>query len=141
VQNLVQKGGKSSYTFQYDDLYQLTGATGEWGKPRIAADKFTLSMSYDSIHNITQKNQYAYKQFSSGGKTPNVAVTYDWNYAYASGKPHAASQIGDRTFLYDLNGNQAGWDSVNSYANRRMTRIIWARRLTPPIGRVRFIST
>ncbi len=47
VQNLVQKGGKSSYTFQYDDLYQLTAATGEWGKPRIAANKFTLSMSYD----------------------------------------------------------------------------------------------
>jgi hypothetical protein len=32
----VQKGGKSSYTLQYDDLYQLTAATGEWGKPRIA---------------------------------------------------------------------------------------------------------
>ncbi len=119
VQNLAQKGGKTSYTFTYDDLYQLTAATGEWAKPYIAANKFTLSMSYDSIHNITRKNQYAYKQFSFGSQTPNVAVTYDWSYAYASGKPHAASLIGNRAFLYDLNGNQAGWDATDSYANRR----------------------
>jgi RHS repeat-associated protein len=122
IQNLLQKGGKTSYTFQYDDLYQLTSATGAWTKPYIAAEKFTLSMSYDSIHNITRKNQYTYKEFSYGTKFPNVALTYDWNYTYASGKPHAASKVGDRTFLYDLNGNQAGWDSTINYTNRRM---IW----------------
>ncbi len=39
-------------------------------------------MAYDSIHNITSKNQRAYKQFSNGAQTPNVVVSYDWAYTY-----------------------------------------------------------
>ena len=41
-------------------------------------------------------------------------------YAYAGGRPHAASQVGIHTFKYDLDGNQAGWNATNSGQNRVM---------------------
>ena len=49
-----------------------------------------------------------------------MALTYDYPYAYAGGRPHAASQAGNHAFLYDLDGNQAGWNATDSYQNRRM---------------------
>ena len=59
-----------------------------------------------------------------GGDPVNVdkKITYDWGYQYNSSRPHAATLIGDRTFLYDLNGNQVGWDSNTSGQQRR---IVW----------------
>jgi RHS repeat-associated protein len=36
-------------------------------------------------------------------------------------KPHAPSRIGERTFAYDANGNQAGWVSTTSGQRRRNT--------------------
>ena len=78
-------------------------------------------MSYDGIHNITRKTQTAFNQLSNGSTTPNVALSYDYSYAYAGGWPHAASQAGNHAFLYDLDGNQAGWNATDSYQNRRMT--------------------
>jgi hypothetical protein len=53
---------------------------------------------------------------------PNVRFPCDYGYTYVSGKPHAASLVGNRAFLYHLNGNQAGWDATNSGANRRNVR-------------------
>ena len=105
----------------YDDLYQLTSATGAFAKPSQATQKFTLSMAYDGIHNITHKTQTAFLALSNGSTTPNVALSYDYPYAYAGGRPHAASQVGNHAFLYDLDGNQAGWNATDSYQNRRMT--------------------
>ena len=77
-------------------------------------------MAYDGIHNITHKTQTAFNALSNGSTTPNVALTYDYPYAYAGGRPHAASQAGNHAFLYDLDGNQAGWNATDSYQNRRM---------------------
>ena len=65
-------------------------------------------MSYDGIHNITRKTQTSFNVWSTGAKTPNLPLTYDWTYAYAGGRPHAASQIGNHTFQCDADGNQAG---------------------------------
>ena len=120
VPTAVTKGGATSYSFGYDDLYQLTSATGAFAKPSQATQKFTLSMAYDGIHNITHKTQTAFLALSNGSTTPNVALTYDYPYAYAGGRPHAASQVGNHAFLYDLDGNQAGWNATDSYQNRRM---------------------
>ena len=120
VPTAITKGGATSYSFGYDDLYQLTSATGAFAKPSQATQKFTLSMAYDGIHNITHKTQTAFNLLSNGSTTPNVALTYDYPYAYAGGRPHAASQVGNHAFLYDLDGNQAGWNATDSYQNRRM---------------------
>jgi YD repeat-containing protein len=125
VPTSITKGGTTAYSFGYDDLYQLTSSTGAFAKPGLATQKFTLAMSYDGIHNITRKTQTAFNQLSNGSKTPNVALSYDYAYAYAGGRPHAASQAGNHAFLYDLDGNQAGWNATDSYQNRRMT---WSKR-------------
>ena len=45
VPTAVTKGGATSYSFGYDDLYQLTSATGAFAKPSQATQKFTLSMA------------------------------------------------------------------------------------------------
>jgi RHS repeat-associated protein len=111
-------GCQTAFSFGYDDLYQLTSSTATCAKQGKPTDKFTLSMSYDSIHNITRKSQNAVKLLGSA-TVPNVTVSYDWTYTYGGTRPHAASQIGNRRFLYDLNGNQAGWDATDSGQNRR----------------------
>ena len=58
-------------------------------------------MAYDGIHNITRKTQTAFNLWSTGAKTPNTSLSYDNAYAYAGGRPHAASQVGIHTFKYD----------------------------------------
>ena len=121
VPTSITKGGATAYSFGYDDLYQLTSSTGAFAKPGMATQKFTLAMAYDGIHNITHKTQTAFNLLSNGSTTPNVALSYDYPYAYAGGRPHATSQAGNHAFLYDLDGNQAGWNATNSYQNRRMT--------------------
>lgn len=50
-------GGASRQTFQYDDLYRLTGATGRYQKSDNKVDSYTMSLGYDSIHNATRKEQ------------------------------------------------------------------------------------
>ena len=86
----------------------------------MPTQQFSLAMSYDGIHNITHKTQTSFNVWSTGAKTPNLPLTYDWTYAYAGGRPHAASQIGNHAFKYDLDGNQAGWNATDSGQNRVM---------------------
>ena len=116
------KGGQSDYTFGYDDLYQLTTANGEYRYPKNKTERFTLDMAYDEIHNIVDKDQLAGRVKKNGSIQEDKKITYDWGYQYNSSRPHAATLIGDRTFLYDLNGNQVGWDSNTSGQQRR---IVW----------------
>ncbi len=75
-------GGTTAYTFGYDNLYELTSATGAFTKPNVPVQKFTLAMSYDGIHNITHKTQTAFNLLSNGSKTPNLPLTYDSAYTY-----------------------------------------------------------
>ncbi len=115
-------GGTTAYSFGYDNLYELTSAAGAFTKPNVPVQKYTLAMSYDGIHNITHKTQTAFNLLSNGSKTPNVPLTYDWAYAYGGSLPHAATQVGDHLFQYDLDGNQAGWTATDSKQNRV---IVW----------------
>ncbi|MDO9384542.1 MAG: SpvB/TcaC N-terminal domain-containing protein [Hyphomicrobiaceae bacterium] len=114
-------GGQTAYTFGYDDLHQLTASAGTYTTLPNKTEKFTLSLAYDEIHNITSKDQLAGSLKNNNTIQPDKKITYDWDYDYGSTKPHAATHIGDRTFLYDLNGNQAGWDSDKSGQKRRIT--------------------
>ena len=113
-------GGTTAYTFGYDNLCELSPATGAFAKPNVPTQEFSLAMSYDGIHNITRKTQTSFNLWASGAKTPNLPLSYDYPYAYAGGRPHAASQIGTLAYLYDLDGNQAGWNDTRSAQNRRM---------------------
>ena len=114
-------GGPSSQAFVYDDLSRLTAAAGTYrfapGKDRT----YSLSLSYDTIHNITQKDQT-----DTIYNTPNKGIsqhdtTYSTGYTYGQ-RPHALVHADGRTFTYDEDGNQAGWDSDKSGQRRT---IVW----------------
>ena len=102
-------GGKTSHIYSYDDLYRLTEASGEF-KGKTESGNYTLSMQYDIMGNILQKNQ----QHSINDSEQN-ATSYDFEYKYEGLQPSVVTEIGDRVFTYDLNGNQSSWlDSVSN---------------------------
>ncbi|MFI9816522.1 SpvB/TcaC N-terminal domain-containing protein [Saccharothrix variisporea] len=50
-------GGPSKQTYRYDDLYRLTSATGEYKDKDNKLDRYSMTLAYDSIHNLTSKSQ------------------------------------------------------------------------------------
>ncbi|ONI90753.1 sugar-binding protein [Saccharothrix sp. ALI-22-I] len=50
-------GGPSTQTYTYDDLYRLTSARGEYTYADNKLDRYSLDMSYDTIHNVLTKDQ------------------------------------------------------------------------------------
>lgn len=107
--NTVIAPGPDVQNFLYDDLYQMTSATGNYqgcacgcGNSRL----YTLTMQYDAIGNILQKTQNDTIVQPSGTSTKQVATTYDNPYQYkTTGKPHAPSSIGNESISYDNDGN------------------------------------
>ncbi|HKI02567.1 MAG TPA: glycohydrolase toxin TNT-related protein [Thermoanaerobaculia bacterium] len=110
-------GGPSTQTFAYDDLYQLVGAQGTWRTAPNKVSSYTLALSYDEAGDLVAKNQL-HEVASGGNAQPQLKTTYNWAYAYGGAQPHAPTQIGTRTFHYDLNGNQTGWESGTNGARR-----------------------
>ncbi|WP_257456314.1 SpvB/TcaC N-terminal domain-containing protein [Archangium lipolyticum] len=126
-------GGRVEQSFVYDDLYRLTNATGTWFQPPGKRNEYSYALQYNDIHNIRSKNQQHWIRNRSDSKPiPQHKTTYAWNYDYGSAKPHAATHIGDRTFFYDDNGNQTGWDDDR---NGQRRTIVWDEE-----NRVRSIS-
>ncbi|MDY6930127.1 MAG: RHS repeat-associated core domain-containing protein, partial [Pseudomonadota bacterium] len=82
---------------------------------------FTLSMGYDTIHNITRKTQVDVLRQPSGQEVTQKKTTYDWTYRYDGQQPHAPTHLGDRTFTYDANGNQLGWTHDQNGTRRSIT--------------------
>jgi RHS repeat-associated protein len=113
-------GGETHYTFAYDDLYRLTGSDGNLKQPDTE-HTYTLSMAYDSIHNIVSKNQHHMRIGKNGDSIDEKKTTYTYQYEYASSKPHAPTHIGDRAFTYDANGNQTGWQSDLNKTERKIS--------------------
>ncbi|MFZ5562400.1 MAG: SpvB/TcaC N-terminal domain-containing protein [Pseudomonadota bacterium] len=132
-------GGPTQQTFAYDDLYRLTNANGHWTNWQGHQERYALNLKYDTIHNLTKKTQ-THERRPNGdvqgctsvagagcaGATsnwlPEKKTSYDWAYAYTSNKPHAATHIGERSFGYDANGNQLGWDHDK---NGQRRGIVW----------------
>jgi RHS repeat-associated protein len=109
-------GGTSEYTYNYDDLYRLTTATGSY---KSANDEHTynLAMAYNSVGGITNKTQSHLRKGVEQKKT-----TYNSTYTYGQTQPHTPVHIGDQTYTYDANGNQAGWTDDRSGQRRQ---IMW----------------
>jgi RHS repeat-associated protein len=105
----MQVGGPSTQTFTYDDLYRLTHAEGSYQSRNPRLDRYRYDVAYDTIHNITRKTQVQ-EMVSGGNTTVQGKTTYDYNYAYGSSKPHAATTIGLYTLAYDANGNMVSRD-------------------------------
>jgi RHS repeat-associated protein len=115
-----QVGGPSHQTFAYDDLYRLTHAQGEYTSRGPKTDRYTVDLSYDSIHNITDKNQQQTLD-TNGNAVVQKKTTYDYGYTYGSGRPHAASALGPYTMAYDANGNLIS----RSQQPRPTRQLIW----------------
>lgn len=101
--------GPTSFTFGYDDLYQLTAATGKYNGCACGCDnerRFTMGLDYDPIGNIKRKTQNDVIAWPSGRVDQQAATTYDQVYAYTSGRPHAPTRVGTLDIAYDANGNQ-----------------------------------
>jgi RHS repeat-associated protein len=115
-------GGPTRQTFVYDDLYRLTQASGTYGFNPSKTQTYSMVMAYDSIHNIVSKSQSDIVTQPSGTQIPQKKTSYLFNYAYSSSHPHAPTHIGNRTFTYDANGNQLGWDNDDNGTRRT---IVW----------------
>lgn len=178
-------GGPSVQTFNYDDLYQVTSAWGEYRDKDNKLDRQQLTLTYDSIHNTTSKDQLHEIVVNPGTATSTVTAassqtvltdepvtdpatdpttdpttdpalepvgpveepvedptlveptvtdgkpqvqkktTYEYGYAYASGKPHAASAIGPVTQAYDQNGNLVDTVNTEPPAPGKRRQLVW----------------
>ncbi|MCG8915240.1 sugar-binding protein [Actinokineospora sp. PR83] len=165
-------GGPSVQTYGYDDLYRVTSASGNYRNKDNKLDRYSTTLAYDSINNLTAKNQRheivvnptsspvavqeppatlvdepitdpatgqplgpieppdepVYQPAAAQpGENAQVQkdTTYDYNYAYASGKPHAPSAIGPINQAYDANGNLI--DTVNTLppAPGKRRQLVW----------------
>jgi len=114
-------GGPTSQTFSYDSIVQLTQASGTYTTAPNAMSTYTLGLTYDNIGNLTAKNQL--HQTGPGGKLTEKKTTYNVAYSYntTGARPHAPTRIGDRTFHYDANGNQTGWETDGNGTVRTLT--------------------
>jgi len=113
-------GGSTTQNFTYDNLYQLKTANGNWENRIGHLERYNLDMAYDSIHNITQKTQLHERDPADGNWLTQAKTSYDWTYDYNASQPHASNHIGNRTFSYDANGNQTGWDNDNNGTRRNI---------------------
>jgi RHS repeat-associated protein len=96
-------GGPWLKTYTYDDLYRLTSSTGRHATTPDAANTYTFSQTYDTIHNITRKVQS--NEFKG---SVNPQTSYDFTYTYAaagSARPHGPTAIGLFDITHDANGN------------------------------------
>ena len=70
-------GGPWAKTYAYDDLYRLTTSTGRHETTPNAANIYTFSQTYDTIHNISKKTQT--NEFKS---SVQPQTTYDYTFTY-----------------------------------------------------------
>ena len=117
-----EMGGPTSQTFAYDDLDQLTSASGSYDFAPGKQNAYALDHTYDAIGNLVSKDQVNTVTESSGQTNPLHTTTYSSSYTYGSSRPHAATAIGERTYSYDASGNLTGWDDTTNGTRRR---IVW----------------
>jgi RHS repeat-associated protein len=117
----------TSFTYDYDRLYQLTHVDGLNQDMSNKRSRYSLDYAYDEIGNIAQKSQQDFREqaSASGVFQPGQAVagtSYRLDYQYAGAGPHAAShvdettpnnQLDGRDLAHDGDGNQTGWTFRN----------------------------
>ncbi len=112
-------GGTSQQTFVYDDLYQLTHATGTYNFAPGKHRDYTYDLVYNNLGNIVQKSQTD-TVFNNPKGTPQAKTTYTQLYAY-NAAAHQPTHIGGKTYTYDADGNLTGWTDDASGQNRTVT--------------------
>ncbi|WP_437646447.1 SpvB/TcaC N-terminal domain-containing protein [Sorangium sp. So ce362] len=112
--------------FAYDDLYQLTEASGTYQERGNEQQGYTLDIAYDVLGNVKKKGQEVARYVPKWGapgewqkQEPIRERTYRNEYRYAGPRPHAANQVDEfvvaetqprlRELFYDANGNHKEW--------------------------------
>ncbi len=91
--NRAKLGGKSSHTYEYDELNRLVHASGK-----------AKSASYDMVMSFGQMSEPLTKVQKVDSTT--TAKSYNFAYKYEdSSHPTAPTQIGHDHYTYDANGN------------------------------------
>jgi hypothetical protein len=85
---------------------------------------YTLKMQYSPTGRILRKDQVTQKKASNNNNwIADAPTTYDLVYKYDDDNhPHAFTNVDNRTYSYDANGNQSGWDHDKNGTRRH---IIW----------------
>jgi len=104
---------KNSYqNYDYDDLNRLVSADGQYTKESWQpffdnrTNSYTNAFSYDTIGNITSKNQVNKALYPDTGELKTlINTTYNRAYSYTGKQPHAVTRAGELSFTYDANGN------------------------------------
>ncbi len=103
-----RRSGAVSYTYDYDDLYRLTTATGAAKSRPGVNDSFKTTYAFDEIHNMTRLDQKHWLTTANDPENETAhppQTNHDFDYVYGSAAPHQATKIGDRNLVYDANGN------------------------------------
>ncbi len=111
-----EKGGPSTQTFTYDDLYRLTRATGSYSFPPSKTRTYTIDMTYDDAGRVVQK-----KQVDKIGILTQAPTTYTLGSQYNGAQEHAPTRVGNRTYTWDADGNLTSWKVDKSTTRRTMT--------------------
>jgi RHS repeat-associated protein len=106
ILSTVNTGYKQvTQTYSYDDLYQLTGASGTYRNtedPTNRTTSYKQTFAYDETGNMTSKTSAKWKD---PGTLKTADLNYKLAYSYSVNNPHRAIQIGEWKYEYDGNGN------------------------------------
>ena len=106
--NRAKLGGKSSHTYEYDELNRLVHASGK-----------AKSASYDMVMSFGQMSEPLTKVQKVDSTT--TAKSYNFAYKYEdSNHPTAPTQIGHDHYTYDANGNPTLVTNDSSNTTREM---------------------
>ena len=106
--NKAKLGGKSSHTYEYDELNRLVHANGK-----------AKSASYDMVMSFGRMSEPLTKVQKVDSTT--TAGSYNFAYKYEdSNHPTAPTQIGHDHYTYDVNGNPILVENVSLNSERRM---------------------
>ncbi|WP_438006555.1 RHS repeat-associated core domain-containing protein [Sorangium sp. So ce321] len=123
--------GTTRQRFAYDDLNQLTEASGIYQERGNEQQRYALAIEYDVLGNLKKKGQevarYVPKWGAPGEWQKQDVIrerTYRNEYRYTGPRPHAANEVDEfvpsetdrrlRELSYDANGNHKQWRYRNS---------------------------
>ncbi|MGK3969872.1 RHS repeat-associated core domain-containing protein [Sorangium sp. So ce118] len=123
--------GTTQQRFAYDDLNQLTEASGIYQERGNEQQRYALEITYDVLGNVKKKGQEVARYVPKPGapgewqqQYPIRERTYRNEYRYTGPRPHAANEVDEfvpsetdrrlRELFYDANGNHKEWRYRNS---------------------------
>ncbi|MBP4140409.1 hypothetical protein J3S90_01165 [Flavobacterium sp. P4023] len=110
-------GGTSNHEYQYDDFYRLKSAKALY-KGEFTEAKYELNMSYNKMHNITNKNLV----HTVNNEQKGYVLDYNYDNELHPNAPNKIVEVGKaepRVYVYDGNGNPTSYSEEKSF--RKMT--------------------